>query len=83
MSEHSHSVLNTETYIRKLQQLRSDIKRNPHIKKIYDDVDIDFLIAKAKKRLNFENEKRKEFTYNESDRQDNDEWIPAVGVPFE
>lgn len=70
-------ILTTKEYINRLRKLRSEIKENPDYKKIYDDINIDFLIAKAKRKLMYEEE-----TQNEQSRSDYDDWMPATDIPF-
>lgn len=70
-------ILTTKEYINRLRKLRSEIKENPDYKKIYDDINIDFLIAKAKRKLMYEEE-----TQNEQNRSDHDDWMPATDIPF-
>ena len=70
-------ILTTREYINRLRKLRSEIKENPDYKKIYDDINIDFLIAKAKRKLMYEEE-----TQNEQSRSDYDDWMPATDIPF-
>lgn len=70
-------IRSTKEYINRLRKLRSEIKENPNYKKIYDDINIDFLIAKAKRKLMYEEE-----TQNEQNRSDNDDWMPATDIPF-
>lgn len=70
-------ILATKEYINRLRKLRSKIKENPDYKKIYDDINIDFLIAKAKRKLMYEEE-----TKNEQSRSDHDDWMPATDIPF-
>ena len=70
-------ILTTREYINRLRKLRSEIKENPDYKKIYDDINIDFLIAKAKRKLMYEEE-----TQNEQSRSDYDDWMPTTDIPF-
>lgn len=75
----SPKPLSAREYLQKLRELKAFLKENPKVKTVYRDINIDFLILQTKRKIMYEEEE----SYIEENRQTCNDFIPAIGVPFQ
>ena len=74
----SPSPVSAKKYLHELRELKAFLKEHPEVKSVYRDINIDFLILQTKRKIMYEEE-----TKIEEDRQTSNDFIPAIGVPFQ
>ena len=73
----SHHVFTGNQYIEQLRNLQRLLKDQPELKKVYRDINVDYLIAETKRKIMYEEEEA-----SEEDRPFSNDFIPATGIPF-
>ena len=74
----SPSPVSAKKYLQELRELKAFLKEHPEVKSVYRDINIDFLILQTKRKIMYE-----EGTKIEQNRQTSNEFVPAIGIPFQ